>query len=68
MLLVLGRPGSVCSTFLKALAGETNGLEIGTESNVCYQGIPFNEMHESLRDQRIYLAELDVHFPELILG
>lgn len=25
-------------------------------------------MHESLRDQRIYLAELDVHFPELTLG
>jgi ABC-type multidrug transport system ATPase subunit len=39
ILLVLGRLESGCSIFLKALAGETNGLEIDTESNICYQGM-----------------------------
>lgn len=38
MLLVLGRPGSGCSTFLKTLAGETHGLDLGPESRVNYQG------------------------------
>jgi ABC-type multidrug transport system fused ATPase/permease subunit len=39
MLLVLGRPGSGCSTFLKTLSGETNGFEIASESDICYQGM-----------------------------
>lgn len=39
MLLVLGRPGSGCSTFLKALAGETHGFQLGTESIVDYEGM-----------------------------
>lgn len=38
MLLVLGRPGSGCTTFLKALAGETHGIFIGQESHVNYEG------------------------------
>lgn len=38
MLLVLGRPGSGCSTFLKTLAGETDGLHLDTESRFNYQG------------------------------
>ena len=38
MLLVLGRPGSGCTTFLKALAGDTNGIFIGNESYVNYEG------------------------------
>lgn len=38
MLLVLGRPGSGCSTFLKSLAGNIDGLEISMDSRVNYQG------------------------------
>ena len=38
MLLVLGRPGSGCTTFLKALAGDTHGIFIGHESHVNYEG------------------------------
>lgn len=38
MLLVLGRPGSGCSTFLKTLSGQTQGFDIGTESKINYQG------------------------------
>ncbi|VUC23836.1 unnamed protein product [Clonostachys rosea] len=68
MLLVLGRPGSGCSTFLKTLSGETNGFEVASESDICYQGLEFEEFHRKFKDLRVYLAELDVHFPELTLG
>ena len=37
-LLVLGRPGSGCTTLLKTLAGHTHGLHIGSESKINYQG------------------------------
>lgn len=38
MLLVLGRPGSGCSTLLKTIAGETHGLNISKNSHINYQG------------------------------
>lgn len=38
MLVVLGPPGSGCSTFLKTIAGETAGLWVGEESYFNYQG------------------------------
>lgn len=38
MLLVLGRPGSGCSTFLKVLAGETRGLHVDDVSKINYDG------------------------------
>lgn len=40
MLVVLGPPGSGCSTFLKSIAGETNGIHIGEGSYFNYQGRP----------------------------
>lgn len=39
MLLVLGRPGSGCSTFLKTVAGEHHGLSVDRGSSVHYNGI-----------------------------
>ena len=38
MLLVLGRPGSGCTTFLKTLAGHTHGLYVDKGSWINYQG------------------------------
>jgi ATP-binding cassette, subfamily G (WHITE), member 2, PDR len=38
MLLVLGPPGSGCSTLLKTLAGRTEGLEVSEESHINYRG------------------------------
>jgi len=38
MLLVLGRPGSGCSTLLKALSGEIRGLHIDQNSKISYDG------------------------------
>ena len=38
MLVVLGRPGSGCSTLLKTIAGETHGFFVGSNSEINYQG------------------------------
>lgn len=38
MMLVLGRPGSGCSTLLKTLAGELYGLKVGKGSDIHYSG------------------------------
>lgn len=39
MLVVLGRPGSGCSTFLKTLCGELTGLKLDKNSGIHYNGI-----------------------------
>lgn len=38
MLVVLGRPGSGCSTLLKSLTGELKGLQLKKESVIHYNG------------------------------
>lgn len=39
MLLVLGCPGSGCSTFLKTMAGDLNGLKVDSSSDLHYNGM-----------------------------
>lgn len=39
LLVVLGKPGSGCSTLLKTISGETDGFFIDSKSNINYQGI-----------------------------
>ncbi|GKT65447.1 ABC-2 type transporter [Colletotrichum tofieldiae] len=68
MLVVLGPPGSGCSTFLKTIAGETNGLYTDDTSYFNYQGMTAKEMHTQHRGEAIYTAEVDVHFPQLSVG
>lgn len=41
MLLVLGRSGSGCSTLLKTISGNLNGLVISEDSSIHYSGKPF---------------------------
>lgn len=68
MLVVLGRPGSGCSTLLKTIAGETNGFFVDSNSYINYQGIPLETMHNDFRGECMYQAEVDVHFPQLTVG
>lgn len=68
MLVVLGPPGSGCSTFLKTIAGETSGIYIDDKSYFNYQGVTSDEMHTHHRGEAIYTAEVDVHFPMLTVG
>ena len=68
MLVVLGPPGSGCSTFLKSIAGETNGIYVDDATYMNYHGISAKEMHTHHRAEAIYTAEVDVHFPQLSVG
>ncbi|KAH8748816.1 Pyoverdine/dityrosine biosynthesis protein-domain-containing protein [Hyaloscypha sp. PMI_1271] len=68
MLVVLGRPGSGCSTLLKTISGETDGFYVGKDAYLNYQGIPKETMHKDFRGECIYQAEVDAHFPQLTVG
>ncbi|KAG8164849.1 hypothetical protein KVR01_005124 [Diaporthe batatas] len=68
MLVVLGPPGSGCSTFLKTISGEMNGIYVEDASYFNYQGVSAKEMHKHHRGEAIYTAEVDVHFPMLTVG
>lgn len=68
MLVVLGPPGSGCSTFLKTISGETHGFHVDKDSYINYQGIIFEDMHKHFRGETIYTAEQDIHFPSLTVG
>jgi ATP-binding cassette subfamily G (WHITE) protein 2 (SNQ2) len=64
MLLVLGRPGSGCSTFLKAITNKREGFA-GVEGEVHYGGISAEEQKKSYRGEVNYNEEDDQHFPTL---
>lgn len=68
MLVVLGPPGAGCTTFLKTLAGETEGFIVDSKSHINYQGISYEQMKNNFRGEAIYTAETDVHFPHLTVG
>ncbi|KAF2638892.1 hypothetical protein P280DRAFT_519746 [Massarina eburnea CBS 473.64] len=62
MLLVLGRPGSGCSTFLRTLANRTS---LETNGDRQYAGIPSDEFGKNHRRDTIYLPEEDQHIAAL---
>lgn len=68
MLVVLGPPGAGCTTFLKSIAGETNGLYVDNDTYLNYQGLSQGEIHKHHKGDAIYTAEVDVHFPQLSVG
>ena len=68
MLVVLGPPGAGCTTFLKSIAGETNGLYVDNDTYLNYQGLAQEEIHKHHKGDAIYTAEVDVHFPQLSVG
>ncbi|KAI1475138.1 ABC transporter [Daldinia eschscholtzii] len=67
MLLVLGNPGSGCTTMLKALAGQTYDIYIDEEAAINYQGLSSKQMFTEFRGKGTYQAEFDVHFPSLTM-
>ncbi|KAK4865296.1 hypothetical protein LT330_009407 [Penicillium expansum] len=68
MLLVLGPPGSGCSTILKTIAGQMEGLFLGDKVMMNYRGVSSKEMHTYFRGEAIFAGENDVHFPMLSVG
>jgi hypothetical protein len=59
---------SGCSTMLKTIAGEMNGIYLEEESELNYRGITPKQMLSQFRGEAIYTAENDVHFPKLTVG
>lgn len=68
LLVVLGRPGSGCSTLLKTMCGELHGLHVEPTSTIHYSGVPQDKMIKEFRGETIYNQEVDKHFPELTVG
>jgi hypothetical protein len=58
LLIVLGRPGSGCSTLLKTLCGELHGLSVGGNSVIHYDGIPQKQMKKEFKGEAIYNQEV----------
>ncbi|KYR00643.1 ABC transporter G family protein [Tieghemostelium lacteum] len=63
MLLVLGRPGAGCSTFLRVISNQRKSY-ISVKGDVTYGGIP-NKEWERYRGEAIYTPEEDIHYPTL---
>lgn len=68
LLVVLGRPGSGCSTFLKSITGELHGLDVGEGSVVHYDGIPQKQMVKEFKGEMPYNQEVrpPVRVPNLL--
>lgn len=64
MLLVLGRPGSGCSSLLKVLANQRQSFH-AVDGKLSYDGITPEYMAKHYRGDLGYAPEEDVHFPTL---
>jgi ATP-binding cassette subfamily G (WHITE) protein 2 (SNQ2) len=64
MLLVLGRPGAGCSTFLKCLGNQRFGYE-SVEGDVTYGGTDAATMGKKYRGEVLYNPEDDLHYATL---
>ncbi|KAF5015326.1 hypothetical protein F66182_13380, partial [Fusarium sp. NRRL 66182] len=64
MMLVLGRPGAGCSTFLKTIAND-RGSYAAVLGDVSYGGISAEEQHKHFRGEVNYNPEDDQHFATL---
>lgn len=64
-MLVLGKPGSGCSTFLKAIANQDRDSYASVEGAVSYGGIPADKQQKRFRGEVNYNPEDDTHFANL---
>jgi len=67
MVLVLGRPGSGCTTFLKVIANQRFGYT-GVEGEVLYGPFDSATFAKQYRGEAVYNQEDDVHHPTLTVG
>ncbi|THH06687.1 hypothetical protein EW146_g9533 [Bondarzewia mesenterica] len=67
MCLVLGTPGSGCTTFLKAIANQRSEY-YRVDGDVRYAGINSEEMAKYYSGELVYNAEDDIHISTLTVG
>lgn len=61
MLLVLGRPGSGCTTLLKTLANQRAGYT-SIDGEVTYGGTPADVMGKKYREEVLFIPDEDLHY------
>ncbi|KAL4923788.1 putative ABC multidrug transporter [Aspergillus undulatus] len=64
IMLVIGRPGAGCSTFLRTVAGH-HSTYLGVTGSIDYSGLNLEDVKKHYRGQVAYVPEDDVHFPTL---
>ena len=64
ILLVLGRPGAGCTTFLKAFCNQRAGFQ-GVDGEITYGGTDAHGMAKNFRGEIIYNPEDDLHYATL---
>ncbi|KAK2759372.1 hypothetical protein FQN54_002850 [Arachnomyces sp. PD_36] len=64
ILVVLGQPGSGCSSFLKAIGNQRAGFE-SVEGDVNYGGTSAEDMAKKYRSEVLYNPEDDLHYAPL---
>lgn len=67
MVLVLGRPGSGCTTFLKTISGK-RGEYLSVEGDVEYSGMEAMEFLKTYKGEVVYNPEDDMHYSTLTVG
>ncbi|KAK3714845.1 ATP-binding cassette transporter snq2 [Vermiconidia calcicola] len=67
MVLVLGRPGSGCTTFLKVMANQRFGYT-SIDGEVSYGPFTSTEFEKRYRGEAIYCQEDDIHHPTLTVS
>ncbi|KAH9818486.1 ABC-2 type transporter-domain-containing protein [Melampsora americana] len=67
LCLVLGRPNSGCTTFLKVIANQRFGYH-HVNGDISYGGISPAEMSKRFRGEVVYNPEEDIHHPNLTVG
>src|SRR5271156_4418148 len=67
MVLVLGRPGSGCTTFLKVISNQRFGYT-GIDGEVLYGPFDSETFAKKYRGEAVYNQEDDVHHPTLTVG
>ncbi|PLW16743.1 hypothetical protein PCANC_12308 [Puccinia coronata f. sp. avenae] len=67
MCLVLGRPNSGCSTFLKVIANQRVGF-IRVDGDVVYGGLPADLVAKQFKGEVVYNPEDDIHLPTLTVA
>lgn len=67
MILVLGRPGSGCTTFLKVMANQRFGYT-SIDGDVVYGPFDAKTFAKRFRGEAVYNQEDDIHHPTLTVG
>ncbi|SJM88686.1 probable Pleiotropic ABC efflux transporter of multiple drugs [Zygosaccharomyces bailii] len=65
LLVVLGKPGSGCTTLLKSISSNTHGFHVGKEAVISYSGLSPSDIKRHFRGEVVYNAESDIHLPHL---